>query len=148
MNLLGERQHPEKFVPKVIRSVLRGESVTIHSDPTKTKAGSRFYIHCRNMADALLFLLERGQVLRDKVNIVGEKEVDNLQLAQIIARYVRKPLMYEMVDFHSSRPGHDLRYALDGSKLSGMGWYPPLDFEESLERTVRWYMQNPRWLEW
>jgi dTDP-glucose 4,6-dehydratase len=147
MNLFGERQHPEKFIPKVIRSVRDGEMVTIHSDPTRTRAGSRFYIHCRNMADALLFLIGKGQITRDKVNIRGEREVDNLALAQFIANVVGKPLKYEMVDFHSSRPGHDLRYALDGSKLAEMGWHHPLDFEASLEKTVRWMLAHPKWLE-
>jgi dTDP-glucose 4,6-dehydratase len=148
MNLIGERQHPEKFIPQTIKKVLSGDMVQIHSNPTKTKAGSRYYIHCRNMASALLFLLNSGQIKRDKVNIVGEKEVDNLELAQIIAGIIGKPLNYEMVDFHSLRPGHDLRYALDGTKLREMGWKSPVGFEESLEKTVRWYLDNPRWLEW
>ncbi len=148
MNLIGERQHPEKFLPKVIRKVLAGEVVQIHADPSRTKAGSRFYLHCRNMADALLFLLGCGQMQRDKVNIVGEKEIDNLTLAKFIADVIGKPLKYKMVDFHSSRPGHDLRYALDGTKLAEMGWRAPMGFEESLEKTARWMIAHPRWLNW
>jgi dTDP-glucose 4,6-dehydratase len=97
------------------------------------------------MAAALLFLL-RSKWSRDKVNIVGEREVDNLSLAQMIAEIVGKPLAYEMVDFHSSRPGHDLRYALDGSKLRDLGWEFPRTFEESLEKTVRWMLDRPDWL--
>lgn len=145
MNLFGERQHPEKFIPKVIRAVLRGEVVMIHADATRTRAGRRSYIHCRNMAAALLFLL-RMDWRREKMNIVGECEIDNLELAQKIAEIVGKPLEYEMVDFHSSRPGHDLRYALDGSKLKELGWEHPSTFEESLEKTVRWTLARPRWL--
>jgi len=148
MNCFGERQHPEKFIPKVIRKVLNGEVVTIHSDATKTIPGSRFYIHCRNVAHALHFLLDRFQ-FREKYNIVGEKEVTNLKLALLIADILEKPLEYELVDFHSSRPGHDLRYALDGSKMENMGWDLPVDFERSLERTVKWYFkskENKRWL--
>jgi len=52
-----------------------------------------------------------------------------------------------MVDHHSSRPGHDLRYGLSGEKLKGMGWTPPVSFEESLEKTIRWFLDNPIWLE-
>jgi len=148
MNLFGERQHPEKFIPLIINKVLAGETVTIHSSKDKKKAGSRFYIHCRNMADAVLFLLNNGQVMRDKFNIVGEKEVDNLTLAQLVADVVGKPLNYEMVDFHSQRPGHDLRYALDGTKMQELGWDVPRHFEVSLEKTVRWMLDNPRWLAW
>lgn len=147
MNLFGERQHPEKFIPKVIRACLRGETVPIHANADRTKAGSRFYIHCRNAADAILFLLTKADVAqRDRFNIVGEREVDNLTLAQMIAEIVGLPLNYELVDFHSSRPGHDLRYALDGSKLAALGWSPPKSFEESLERTVHWTLERPEWL--
>jgi dTDP-glucose 4,6-dehydratase len=160
MNAFGERQHPEKFFPMIVRRVLAGESVTIHADPSKTRPGSRFYIHCRNIADAVLTILcgkhgtnsgkiEAGEV-RDKFNIVGEKEMDNLQLARTIAEVLGKPLHYELMDFHSSRPGHDLRYALDGSKMKDVyGWAPPATFEESLRRTVRWMVapENARWLD-
>jgi dTDP-glucose 4,6-dehydratase len=55
-------------------------------------------------------------------------------------------LTYELVDFHSSRPGHDLRYSLDGSKMKELGWQPPIDLEKSIENTVRWYLCNPKWL--
>ena len=147
MNAFGERQHPEKFIPAVINHVRRGNAVTIHSDPTRTKAGSRFYIHCRNIASALLFLLDKAGV-REKYNIVGEREVDNLDMAKFIAGVVGKRLRYNMVDFHSSRPGHDLRYALDGTKLHDMGWQMPKTFEASLEKTVRWYLDHPSWLTW
>lgn len=150
MNVFGERQHPEKFIPKVINAALRGERLFIHSDPSKTKAGTRFYIHARNVAAAMLFLMEQfdaGKIASgDKFNIVGEREVDNLTLAQMIAKVVGKDLNYEMIDFHGSRPGHDLRYALDGTKLAQMGFSYPMHFEDSLEKTVRWYLSRPEWL--
>ena len=84
-----------------------------------------------------------------KYNIVGELEVDNLMLARLIAKFVGKDLIYEMVDFHSARPGHDLRYGLDGSKLKLMGYEIPKAFEESLKKTVEWFLdkKNKRWLE-
>lgn len=147
MNIGGERQHYEKFIPLVIRKVFLGETVTIHSDPTRTKSGSRFYIHGRNVADGLLFLLENGK-LQDKYNIVGEREITNLELAQMVAGYVGKELKYEMVNFHESRPGHDLRYALDGTKMRDMGWENPVKIEEWLKKTVTWSLKkgNKRWL--
>ena len=146
MNCFGERQHPEKFIPLVIRKVLAGEPVMIHADETTTVSGSRFYIHCRNVASALDFLIHRFTP-RDKYNIVGEQEVSNLDLARMIAGQIGKPLEYELVDFHSSRPGHDLRYALDGAKLAEMGWKPPRGFEASLARTVTWTMDHrEKWL--
>ena len=145
MNLFGERQSPEKFIPSTIKKVLHGQTVTIHANSECTQAGSRFYIHCRNVADALLFLTESTWT-RHKINIVGEREVDNLEMAQFIADVVGKPLKYEMVDFHSSRPGHDLRYALDGTLLAKYGWKPPKTFEESLEKTIKWTLEHVEWL--
>ena len=150
MNVFGERQHPEKFIPKVVNAALSGQKMYIHSDPSRTKAGSRFYIHARNVAAAMLFLIgqhETGKpIAGDKFNIVGEKEMDNLTLAQFIAGVVGQPLNYELVDFHSSRPGHDLRYALDGTKLKEMGFEYPKTFEQSLEKTVLWYLSHREWL--
>jgi len=152
MNVIGERQHPEKYVPLVIKKVLEGDTLTIHANKDKTKAGSRFYIHARNVAKAGHFLLEnaerlhRGRVDDGVFNIVGEKEIDNLELAQFIAKYLKKTLLYQMVDFHGSRPGHDLRYALDGSKLKDLGFSYPKSIEDSLEKTIDWYMSNKQWL--
>ncbi len=145
MNVFGERQHSEKFVPMLIRRISAGEQVTIHADKTKTKAGSRFYIHARNVASAFSFIVKNGE-LGKAYHIVGEREIDNLVMAQTIAKILDKPLYYELVDFHSSRPGHDLRYALDGSLLETMGWKVPRSFEQSLEKTVKWFIDNPSWL--
>jgi dTDP-glucose 4,6-dehydratase len=145
MNVFGERQHKEKFIPLVIGKILRGEVVAIHANANKTKAGSRCYIHARNVANAVQFIIEHG-VAGEKYNIVGTKEVDNLTLAQTIAEIMDAKLHYELVDFHSSRPGHDLRYALDGKKMAAMGWQPPVDFEVALERVVKWTLRNKQWL--
>ena len=145
MNVIGKMQHPEKFVPMTIAKVSSGEVVTIHADKTRTKAGSRFYIDVENVADAVLFLLKHG-VTGQKYNIVGERETDNLELARMIASAVGSPLHYDMVDFHSSRPGHDLRYALDGSKMAGLGWTPPSTIEASILKIVNWTRANPNWV--
>ena len=153
MNVIGERQHPEKYVPKVVNKVLNGETVTIHSNKEKTKAGSRFYIHARNIADALLHILNECDETLDnydsskgRFNIVGETETDNLELAEMIAEILGKELKYEMVDFHSQRPGHDLRYALDGEKMKSLGWVHPVPFKESLKNTIEWTLNRKEWL--
>jgi len=146
MNAFGERQHVEKFIPKVIKKVLNGEKVEIHSYPDKKKAGTRFYIHARNIAAGVLFLIKNGKI-GECYNLTGEKEVSNLELAQFIAETLNKELIYEMVDFHSDRPGHDLRYGLDGAKMNEMGWKLPVGFEESLKRTVLWTLDNQKWLD-
>lgn len=146
VNVFGERQHPEKFIPKVAKSILEGRKIYIHADPTKTIPGSRYWIHARNVAAATLFVLNNG-IIGDKYNIVGENEVDNLEVAQLIAGIIGKSLDYELVDFHSSRPGHDLSYCLNGSKLKSMGFAYPKSFEDTMHKTVTWTVSNPKWLE-
>lgn len=152
MNIIGELQDTEKFVPMVIKKVLANETMAIHAS-ADGKIGSRFYLHARNQADGLMFLLknipfptysEESELPR--FNIVGEREMDNLEMAQLIAKYIGKPLKYELVDFHSSRPGHDLRYALDGTKMAELGWVAPLSLEDSLKNTVEWTLTHQEWL--
>jgi len=146
MNAFGERQHVEKFIPLCIKKMINNEKIYIHSYPDKKTSGTRFYIHARNIAEAVLFLIKNGEI-GEKYNISGEREVSNLEMAQMIAKFMNKELDYEMVDFHSSRPGHDLRYGLDGSKLFNMGFKLPINFEESLRKTVEWTLENMKWLE-
>jgi dTDP-glucose 4,6-dehydratase len=151
MNIIGEMQDPEKFVPMVMKRVMNNEVVGIHGTLGGT-IGSRFYLHARNQADGLLHVLNQkflnyGESTKPlKFNIVGEKEINNLELAQLIAQLMGKPLKYEIVDFHSTRPGHDLRYALNGDCMARSGWVPPEQFEKSLESTIQWTLNNPRWL--
>ncbi len=151
MNNFGEFQDTEKYMAKIIRYVQEGKTVPVHGKPGKI--GSRYYLHARNHADAILFLLDKpiskyseDNIYPDRYNVVGDIELDNLQVAEKIAQYVGKPLKYELVDFHTTRPGHDHRYALDGTKLKGLGWRPPLDLDKSLQRYVNWTLENPLWL--
>ena len=154
MNVFGERQHPEKYIPLCIRQARDGDVVTVHSDRTKTVAGSRHYIHADDVASAVLFLLNYqgtfaptwGNAKCPKFNIVGSEELDNLELAKIIADAQGKELRYEMVDFHSSRPGHDLRYALDGSKMRDLGWTPARSVRDRIAQVTNWTLENDRWL--
>ena len=87
----------------------------------------------------------------ERFNIVGAAEVDNLTMAKLVYEYVKKlmpnvpPLNIEMENFHGSRPGHDLRYSLDGTKIKELGYTYPKPFEASLEKTVEWYVENKEW---
>lgn len=162
MNVFGERQLSEKFIPMTIKKVLNGDMNIIHSDKSKTKAGTRFYLHARNICSAVLWVLENGKTLNGSgtqgvYNVVGDLEVSNLDMAHYIAKFVGEwqlarglevtPLKYEMVDFHSSRPGHDLRYGLDGGLIKSEGWIAPVDFEDSLRKTVFWTLDHKdKWL--
>lgn len=155
MNNYGEMQGSSKY-PVIIQNKLNaGEKIIVHA-AGDGQIGTRFYIHSRNVADAVLFLLkntkphihEPGEVDKpDRYNIVGTKQVDNLELAKVIARLMGKELEYELIDFHSKEPGHDLHYGLDGTKLESLGWTPPVGFEESLKKTIDWQQVNNEWIE-
>ena len=154
MNVFGERQNPEKYIPMVIKKARDGDLVTVHANSAKTQAGSRHYIHAEDVSNALLFLFnynisslgaDSTGAKCQKFNIVGKDEIDNLQLAKYIADVQNKPLKYKMVDFHSQRPGHDLRYALDGNKMKEMGWEPHSAYKK-LDEVVKWTLNNDRWL--
>jgi dTDP-glucose 4,6-dehydratase len=164
MNLIGERQHPEKYVPKVLRAVLAGEEAVIHGSPGNI--GSRHYLHARNMADAVLFLLRETRPVMfplnatplwrsrpgiagsrpDRYNIASADRLDNLELARRIADAAGMPLRFRYEDFHTTRPGHDPHYGLDPGKISALGWKPPVAFRASLDHTVHWTISHPEWL--
>jgi dTDP-glucose 4,6-dehydratase len=177
MNIIGELQDPEKFLPMIVRSLRDGLPVTVHTAPDGTP-GSRCYLHARNLADAWLYLTRRyigsppaqtltgsahrehgpgpalyadGSTRPDRFHIVGEREVDNVEMVHLVGSVMgldetAVSSLLQPVSFHSSRPGHDLRYALDGSKLADLGWTAPVPLEKSLERTVRWTLEHPEWL--
>jgi dTDP-glucose 4,6-dehydratase len=161
MNMIGERQDVEKFVPKVIKACQRGEEIVIHG--RHGEVGTRHYLHARNLADGVLFLLNGSSPAMhhdhvpsydvqsadrpDRYNIASADKVDNLSLAKSIAEIVGLPLKWRMEDFGTSRPGHDAHYGLDSAKIAALGWTPPIPFTASLEKTVQWTLAHPVWLE-
>lgn len=154
MNNFGEMQQGSKYPAMIQKWVAKDETVIIHGK--EGHIGSRYYIHSRNHADALLFILKNlppymhqpEAVDRpDRYNIVGDVQLDNLQLAEVIARLMGKELKHKLIyDFHSTRPGHDLHYGLDGTKLHGLGWRSPVSFEKSMKETIDWQTRHPEWL--
>lgn len=158
MNNFGEMQQPSKFPVMVQRWIANGEKVIIHGERRgdKVEIGSRSYIHSRNFADALIFILQKlpphlhtpdAVDKPDRYNIAGDLQLDNLELAKLIGKLMGKlDFEYEVVDVHTLRPGHDRHYALDMTKLHELGWKSPLTFEESLEKTIKWQMDNPNWI--
>lgn len=150
MNIFGERQHPEKFIPKVMRQILAGETVNIYAN--EGAPGRRHWLHARNLADALVALTRRtpqayGQVeFPDRYNITSPIEVNNLEMAELISIAMDRTFEYRLVDATTLRPGHDSHYALDGGKMRRLGWEPPVPFSASLKRTVQWTLEHPEWL--
>ena len=155
MNNFGEMQQSSKYPVMIQRALANDETITIHS--IGEEIGSRSYIHSRNFADALLFLLRNvtphlhvpGEVDRpDRYHIAGDKQVDNLELVKLIAKLMGKEetFKYEMVDVHSTRPGHDPHYGLKAEKIKELGWSAPVSFEDSLKNTIEWQTENNEWI--
>lgn len=147
MNMFGERQEVEKFIPKTLRAIFCNQPVVLHASMEGTKiieVSSRCWLHARNQAAGVLFLLERGAI-GECYNVVGEWATVE-DIADKIARILNKSYKKKWIDFHNHNPAHDLHYGLDGNKMKSMGWVPPYSLDESLERTVKWTIQNPIWM--
>lgn len=152
MNNFGEMQSASKFPVIIQKAVEADEQVTIHGNAKES--GTRFYIHSKNTADALLHILKLGAV-RHKVgeidephryHIVGDECLSNLELAQIIAKLMKRKLRYKIVDFHKDNPAHDIHYGLQDNKLRASGWKQPKSFEQSMIETIEWQQRNPEWI--
>lgn len=157
MNIIGERQHHEKFLPKIIKKIALGEKMPIYADKRGDdwRIGSRVYLDAKNKADALIFILKQpvamykkglGDKRPDRYNICGEDELNNLELAQLVAELMGKTLSYELVASESMRPGYDRRYALDGSKLAALGWKAPFELRQTLDRIIQFTIKSHNWL--
>jgi dTDP-glucose 4,6-dehydratase len=145
MNVIGYRQHPEKFLPMLVSKLLRGEEIYIHGTSDLRTSGTRFYIDARDVADAVLMLLNSTSF--GKFNVVGERETTNLELANWVAYELGKDLKYRIIDANKARPGHDLRYAMDGSLLlEQFGWQPKVSIQNRVGEIVHWSLDNRQWL--
>jgi dTDP-glucose 4,6-dehydratase len=145
-NNYGPYHFPEKLVPVIILNALAGKPLPIYGDGSNV----RDWLYVEDHADALLTVLLRGQVGRS-YNIGGENEYTNLQLVQTLCTIMDRlrpgPAPYsDLITFVSDRPGHDLRYAIDPSRIrTELGWRPSVTIEEGLERTVQWFLDNELW---
>ena len=146
-NNYGPYHFPEKLVPVVILNALAGKAIPIYGSGKNI----RDWLYVEDHADALLLVLEKGQLGRS-YNIGGENEKTNLDLVNIILEIldVERPKesgsYKDQIEFVSDRPGHDMRYAIDPTRIrSELGWSPSVTVEEGLRRTVQWYLENEDW---
>lgn len=154
MNNFGEMQAPSKFPAMIQKKIEAGEVIPVHA--TKDgQVGTRYYLHSRNAADAVIFILKNvppvlhshGELDRPvRLNIVGDKQVSNMELVEIIADLMGKEAKTELTYFHDSNPGHDLHYGLNGEALADLGWKSPQTFEESMKNTIEWQQSHPEWM--
>ncbi len=154
MNNFGEMQAPSKFPAMIQQRIEVEATIRVHAAQSG-EIGTRYYLHSRNAADAVLFILKNvepvlhsdGNIDRPvRLNIVGDKQVSNMELVETISELMGKPAQTELVYFHKDNPGHDLHYGLDGTKLKEMGWTSPISFEESMKNTIEWQQRNPEWM--
>lgn len=149
MNVYGERQAPQKFISKVIKNFMKREKIQLHgTDPSNV--ASRHWVHAKDCADAVLFLLDKAQA-KEIYHITGE-ERDVYYLAELIYKNLLfDPFketthsfhdLIEFVDFHKARPGHDKRYSLAGGKLQRMGWCPKFTLRGTLPGIVKREKKN------
>jgi len=152
VNNFGENQDSEKYLSKLIKQIYHDETVTIHGNDDFI--GGRYYIYVDNHADAVLHIIKNVPIKMYKdeqdrplrFNVTSDDELDNREVALLVAELMEKKLKYKLVDFHTERKGHDRRYALDGTKLQETGWDMPFKFRESLVKYINWTLENKRWL--
>jgi dTDP-glucose 4,6-dehydratase len=156
MNCIGTMQDKEKFLPKIIWKIATDQPMDIYIDYDKQgnrTIGSRRYLHCENHADVFRFLMDKplasyanGDRYPDRFNVVGEIELNNLQMAEAVANIMGKKLWPNFISSESARPGYDRRYALKPGKLELLGWKRPVEFFDGLENIVKWTLENPWWI--
>jgi dTDP-glucose 4,6-dehydratase len=148
MNMFGERQHPEKFVPMTIWKVLTGKKVVVHTRElfAGREIGSRQWLHAKVQADALLFLLRQSGLSGQTFHIAGMQK-NNFEIAQRISEIMHVKLDAEFLDISAVCPSHDLHYSINDSKIRNLGWYPKIEFDEAFEHNVHWTLSNPKWME-
>ena len=145
-NNYGPYHFPEKLIPVVILKALAGEPIPVYGAGENV----RDWLYVEDHADALLKVLDKGRVGRS-YNIGGENEARNIDIVRMICAILdrERPLdrpYSGQITFVQDRPGHDLRYAIDPTRIrEELGWRPSVTLEEGLERTVRWYLENEAW---
>jgi len=139
-NNYGPRQFAEKLVPKTIILAYHNKKIPIYGNGKNI----RDWIYVDDHCDAVLSALHHGKS-GESYNISANNEIDNLAIVRKILEMMNKP--ETLIEFVEDRPGHDLRYSLDSTKISDqLGWKIKLSFEEGLEKTVQWYLDNPELL--
>ena len=146
-NNYGPYHFPEKLIPVIILNAFAGKPLPIYG----TGSNIRDWLYVEDHADALLLVLKKGKI-GQSYNIGGENERTNLELVQTLCKILDrlKPkntgTYADLITFVQDRPGHDVRYAIDPSRIRDeLGWCPSVTVEEGLEKTVQWYLDNEDW---
>ena len=148
-NNYGPYQFPEKLIPLCINNILNNKSLPIYGDGKNT----RDWLYVIDHASAIDLIFHKGEA-SETYNVGGFNESKNIDLVRLLCQQVDKKLKRKLgtseklITFVKDRPGHDLRYAIDASKLNrALGWRPSVTFEEGLSKTIDWYLNSKDWLE-
>ena len=148
-NNYGPYQFPEKLIPLFINNIRYGKSLPVYGKGENV----RDWLFVEDHARAIDLIFHQGKVA-ETYNICGFNEWKNIDLIKIIIKTVDKLLGHpegcsdHLITYVTDRAGHDLRYAIDSTKLKNeLGWEPSLQFEEGIEKTVRWYLDNQDWMD-
>lgn len=139
-NTIGPYQYPEKVVPLFVTNALDGVPLPLYGDGLQV----RDYMHVEDHCRGFLLALEQGES-GEVYNVGAGNEMRNIDMARFLLAEVGKP--ESLIQHVKDRPGHDRRYAVNSSKLRGLGWEPRYDATEALRATTRWYAENRWWWE-
>jgi dTDP-glucose 4,6-dehydratase len=137
-NNIGPYQYPEKVVPLFITNAIDNQPLPLYGDGKQVRDYQFVLDHC----EAIDLVLHQGK-LGEFYNVGTEQENENIIMARLILKSLNKP--ESLIQPVADRPGHDRRYALDVTKLRALGWEPAHNFEEALQKTVKWYVENELW---
>ena len=137
-NNIGPYQYPEKVVPLFVTNAIDDLPLPLYGDGRQMRDYQYVLDHCEGI-DAVLHRGQPGEIY----NVGSESETENIAMARAILDLLGKP--HSLIQPVKDRPGHDRRYSLDCTKLRALGWRPQHDFQRAIEKTVRWYVDNPWW---
>lgn len=147
-NNYGQNQFPEKLIPLFVNNILNNKSLPVYGDGNYT----RDWLYVKDHAIAIDLVFHKGKNA-ETYNIGGFNEWKNIDLVKLLCQQMDNKLdqpkgtSEKLITYVKDRPGHDLRYAIDASKIKNeLGWKPSVKFEEGLKRTIDWYLSNEDWL--
>ncbi len=154
-NVIGIKQHPEKFIPKVISRILKDEQILIHTDSTGNKDGSRYYLDVRDAISGLEILIKhfnkypiisKENRYEGVYHFSGKEEVTNSRIVHLISTLIGKVPDIKRVSYEENRPYHDLNYRISDTRTKSLGWETVYKIEDSLEQISTWSLENLGWL--
>lgn len=138
-NNFGPYQYPEKLIPVIISRAIANQSVPIYGQGQNMRDWIFVADNCR----AIDLVRNKGK-MGEIYNIPGHKEIKNIDLAKLLLQLMNKN--DSLIEYVKDRPGHDLRYSMDPSKITALGFNNPAGFEDNLKKTIEWYLENKKWL--